>query len=699
MSAAERTALDAGFHIIVPVWGREYTRIFTDLLLPTLLAPGNIPALPYPERHVFQIYTTPADRAVIEASPVHAQLKRHIRVVFRRVRAHPEKGGNPYAIQSDCYRRAIREADAADQAMVFLTPDSVMADGSLRNLARIAGTGVRAVLGVGVRLVKETVGDALLRNHRSDDGVIAIGPRELVRLALPNIHPIAKAHFYHDEGYGLFLSNLYWRIGTEGLLARCFHLHPFMVYPRVKNAPFTTTVDGDYIETACPDLTDTYVVTDSDEFWAFELSAADRRINIMDRSRPPIEFVQWVFNKTTSRHRLLIGNVIRMHAGVTDGPAWRAAELEAEDCVKRLLSYVEAMAHARGATVQASGYYGQQKLVPFHFRTWLRSEAEARLFLEAALPSLIAPGNIPRLVNKRACRWRIGATSEAAAIVAAAPGFAELQEHMPADLEVMPEPSAREPRTAAEDRRRAVEEAAAAGVATFIAEYDSVFADESLAIIARVLELGFRAVLTPRLPLRRSTALPALREGFSIDGLLSIGARELARLALEHLDAEPVAGGDALLLDPLALGWRVGAEGMIVHSLEPYPVVVHPRPGLAPAPRIADDAFLGGAGLAEKEISVVTDASALMVCRLADDSGSRAPVGDIAAFARWAAAHAGAYRREVFKAPIKFAAQASPGPLWSAVAAKASTAVLEILAMIEAAAGAVPGGKDTDPRI
>ena len=198
MTAAERTALDAGLHIIVPVWGREYTQIFIDLLLPTLLAPGNIPALPHPERHVFQIYTTLEDRAMIEASPAYQRLIRHIRVAFHRVRVRdPFTAVNRFSVQSDCYRRAIREADAADQAMVFLTPDSVMADGSLRNLAAIAGRpGVRTIYGPGVRLIKEPVQAHLLRHHRvTEDGPIIIAPRELVRVMLDNLHPIAKAHF------------------------------------------------------------------------------------------------------------------------------------------------------------------------------------------------------------------------------------------------------------------------------------------------------------------------------------------------------------------------------------------------------------------------------------------------------------------------------------------------------------------------
>ena len=72
-----------------------------------------------------------------------------------------------------------------------------MADGGLRNLARIAGRlGVRTIYGPGVRLIKEPVQAHLLRHHRAtEDGPIVIAPRELVRVMLDNLHPIAKAHF------------------------------------------------------------------------------------------------------------------------------------------------------------------------------------------------------------------------------------------------------------------------------------------------------------------------------------------------------------------------------------------------------------------------------------------------------------------------------------------------------------------------
>src|SRR5690349_9965179 len=99
MSAHERTALDAGFQLIVPVWGEEYARFFAEVSLPTLMAPGNIPALPHPERHVLAIYTTPDDRHLIEAAPVFGAIAGAIRVEFHPVRARVGAIFNSYDVQ------------------------------------------------------------------------------------------------------------------------------------------------------------------------------------------------------------------------------------------------------------------------------------------------------------------------------------------------------------------------------------------------------------------------------------------------------------------------------------------------------------------------------------------------------------------------------------------------------------------------
>jgi hypothetical protein len=688
----ERTALQAGIDFIVPVWGSEYTRCFTEICLPTFLAPGNIPALPYPDRHVFQIYTTPRDRAAIEASPAYHQLVRHMRVNFHRVRvAEPTRSLYPLSVQSDCYRRAIRAADAADRAMFFMTPDMIIADGSLRNLATIADRpNVRAVLSTGVRLVKETVATELLAQHRVRDDAIAIGPRPLVRMMLRHIHPMARAHFYRpNEGTeAIGLSNLYWRVDDEGIVARCFHLHPFLVYPRVKNAPFSSTVDGDYIESACPDVSETYICSDSDEFCVCELSPASRTAEPYPRNTPLSRFVRWMRDSTTPRHRVLITRNIRLHGDISDAELWRRTETEAGEVVSALLAHLRA-AIGDASPDLGSGYVDAAKAkVPLHFTTVIRSEAEAHCFAQVTVPSLLSPANIAIQVNKRFCTYRIVATAAARAIVEASPALAELGEHLRIDIETRDGAAMRQDGFAETFRRERLAEALKARAAVVFLEPDMVLCDKGLAIINAVLDLKMRAMLAPRLRLRRADAMPLLRD-MVIENVLSINPHDLVALALDHLHpltALQFRDRVGPLMDPETLCWRVGDEGALVHAFDYAPIMIFPRDdGTAPDP--VDHPLFGPLGFSANEISIIRDSKAFVQCQLSDESDEAAlpPPGDAAAIAAWAKTHTGAFQRLMFRNEIRLLATDTPSRHWGEVAAAANAEVLRILAGIEQA--------------
>lgn len=684
-----RTALQAGIDFIVPVWGDEYTRCFTEICLPTFLAPGNIPALPYPDRHVVQIYTTPRDRSAIEASPAFRHLVRHVRVNFHRVRvAEPTRSTYPLSIQSDCYRRAIRAADAADRAMFFMTPDMIIADGSLRNLAGIADRpGVRAVLSTGVRMAKETVAAELLARHRMHDDAIAIAPRDLMHMLLWHIHPMARSHFYRpDEGTSAIgLSNLYWRAGDEGILARCFHLHPFLVYPRVKNAPFSATVDGDYIESACPDADETYVCTDSDEFSVCELSPASRTWEPYPRSTPLSRFVRWMHDSTTPRHRVLITRNIRLHTGIRDPELWRRTGEEASGVVAALLAHLRA-AIGDGSPDRGSGYIDAARAkVPLHFVTVIRSELEAHCFAQVTVPSLLSPANIAIQVNKKFCAHRIIATPAARDIIEFSPALTELREHLRVDIETRDSAAMRQSGFHDAVHRESLAAAVGANAAVVFLEPDTVLCDKALAIINALLERNMRAMLAPRLRLRRAEALPRLHD-MVIENALSINPEELVALAIDHLHPLTSAQlrnqpGDAT--DPETLCWRVGDEGVLVHAFEYPPIMIFPR-GHGRALDAVDHPVFGPLGFSPREISIIRDSSVFVQCKLSDENekASLIPAGDAAAVAAWAAAHTGVFQRLMFGNEIRLFATATPSKRWDEVAATASAEATRIMSAL-----------------
>lgn len=325
----------AALHCLTPVWGETYVQCFVELSLPTLLSPGNLPAI-QDTNSLYHIFTRSIDRPAIEAAPSFQRLADCIAVKITEVDEIVSRTDNRYLIQSDCYRLGIEEADRSNAAMIFLNADVVVADGGIRYLADKVASGVRSIEVLGIRLNKSPVSTRLLT--LSSNGVISISPRELVRIAIENLHQITRTHLYHGEGEELMPAGLMWRVGNEGILARCFHLHPILVYPQVQNAPFGRSIDDDYVMSAIPD-NKSLIIGDSDEFCACELSDDDRRMNTIPRGDSPDRSIaQWAYFNARPRHHELLRHVIRLHDGMRNPSLWKTVEAESNQVVDRVLT-------------------------------------------------------------------------------------------------------------------------------------------------------------------------------------------------------------------------------------------------------------------------------------------------------------------------------------------------------------------------
>jgi len=159
-----------------------------------------------------------------------------------------------------------------------------------------------------------------------------------MQLALRNLHPLATSSFWEEGEDDLLPSNLYWRVGSEGILARCFHLHPILVFPERKQAPFFVTVDDDYVLSSCPDPSHDYVSRDSDEVLVVELSDLRRYFRTGMRKRSVNDVAFWAELAANRRHRRLVDVPIRLHTGAMDEALWREAERRSDDVLSQIHS-------------------------------------------------------------------------------------------------------------------------------------------------------------------------------------------------------------------------------------------------------------------------------------------------------------------------------------------------------------------------
>lgn len=307
--------LPRSYYFLTPVWGDAYTKLFVDIAIPNQLAAG-LTAFHLEARYI--IFTTQADADTIRSAPVFQELCSVMEVQFVLL---DNAAVSTHDRMSACYRRGVAMADHEDAGIVFLTPDMIFAAGSLARIKTVAESGHRAMFVTAIRTLKQQVVAEL--SHR------AFAPRRLMRIALNNLHPLAFSSFWHGNGE-LLPANLYWLIGNEAILARCFHLHPIYVWPQRKNAVFFGTVDDDFFTAACPDESTDYVVTNSDEFLAIELSDPAHFFHTVYRKGSIAGAAKWAEHFASARHRRLFDRAILLHTGIEESKIARAAYREAD---------------------------------------------------------------------------------------------------------------------------------------------------------------------------------------------------------------------------------------------------------------------------------------------------------------------------------------------------------------------------------
>ena len=263
------------FHAVTHVWGRQYLDLFLNLCIPNQLAPGNIPALPAGSR--YRILTRSAHIDELDAHPNVQALRKVIPVDILVVESVDRHGAGPHGteLMIACHQKAIADILEAGAAIIMLSADFILSSNALAAVVRRHREGYRAVANTGLRLARESFLPALEASGTPLDG---FSPRELVRLALPHLHQHERAMFADARRFSKAPVAVYWRIGDEGLLARCLHLHPLMVDPMHPSRMPVGTNDGPYLAEACPDYSRVHVITDSDELQMFEITTAERQV-------------------------------------------------------------------------------------------------------------------------------------------------------------------------------------------------------------------------------------------------------------------------------------------------------------------------------------------------------------------------------------------------------------------------------------
>lgn len=289
---------DPRFYFAVPVWGQRYVDMFLNVGLPSQLAAANLPGFPpkWLQNSCYTVYTTSADAEQIEAHP----LWRELQLIMGETRIwyidEQMVENDKWPVLRYCHRQQVMMADARHAATYFLCPDQLWSNGSLLRAAHLIVQGHTAVMCAGPRAIEEEV-LPLLQHFKApgDSGVLEIPSRDLMRLLYEHQHPETECWHWDSGNYFGCGTYIYFDVPGGGMVSFCYVLHPVVVRPEVRGAPFKRIFDQDWLAAACPHKDRIYVVQDSDVVSHIELSPGGMQLPSQPNMQhlDPIEMMTW----------------------------------------------------------------------------------------------------------------------------------------------------------------------------------------------------------------------------------------------------------------------------------------------------------------------------------------------------------------------------------------------------------------------
>jgi hypothetical protein len=323
--------------VLLPVWGAEFVRQFLDHSLPTLLAPGNIPALAeaLPTRFVF--LTRARDEAAIRTHPAGRHLARVSEVTFSPIDDLIAPGNHSTTITL-AFARAVRETGPAmlDTCFFFLVADYIMADGSLAAVLARMQEGASAVQ-VGNFQVDEGTGEGWLDERLADVGTsLALTPREVMRWALGCMHPLTAANIVNFPlCHNVAANRLLWRVDADTLIGRFYLLHMICIRPEVTDFVIGASCDYSFVSEMCPSA-NVVTITDSDDYLVVEVQPTGHEAQFLRLGPDTVDGLARSLSEwTTAGHRANARQTIVFHAGELPA-ALPAALAEADGFIAKL---------------------------------------------------------------------------------------------------------------------------------------------------------------------------------------------------------------------------------------------------------------------------------------------------------------------------------------------------------------------------
>jgi hypothetical protein len=307
--------------------------MFLDANLPTMLAPGNLPALVAGIDCEYLIYTTSKDALQLTRNRAFQRLRSIAPVSLRLFT--PSKTKNIFSLHHEIWRAATDYARQRGAFILLMPPDVAWADGSFASLRAALEAGKRALFMTYPRVVSETIGRAMAEQFPLKDGEARIvAAKDMMALAITHIHPLMAAYDRAATHFPIHPEMILWPIGGDGFLLRLLARELFCFEPG------HYALNAQSLLAQMPPDSEIHVFRDSREFLGVSFTPLwkDMEWYLARRRLDPLFVGRWWIDYDSPINNHLSTLNLRFTCGTADEARWLSAESRADALLAHLRS-------------------------------------------------------------------------------------------------------------------------------------------------------------------------------------------------------------------------------------------------------------------------------------------------------------------------------------------------------------------------
>jgi hypothetical protein len=339
-------------------WGDWHRRMFLHTNLPTMLAPGNLPALADGIGCEYLIYTTAKDAIEVKSDPAFERLQSLLPVTLKLFT--PRKAKHPIALHHDVWKQASEYARQRGAFVLLMPPDVAWADGTFARLRTAFEAGKRVMFMAYPRVVSETiVPDMTASFPKGPDQSVIVPPAEMMALAMSHIHPVMAAYNRRSTHFPIHPEMILWPVEGDGFLLRLLARELFCFEPA--RYPLNTQS----LLSRLPPANEIEVFRDSREFLGVSLTPLwkDMEWYLRRSHLDPLFTGRWWVTYESPVNDYISTIDLRFACGRGDETRWRAVEQQARIAMAhlrsarefvRILLKLKEIGHSRAAAFLAS---------------------------------------------------------------------------------------------------------------------------------------------------------------------------------------------------------------------------------------------------------------------------------------------------------------------------------------------------------